>query len=162
MNQVAPYLQTLHLNNLISSKACIISPEQGRAEEWEWVGEWFFTSVSKSFSLCFKEQALLTACIKSLQRPCFGTVTVQAAGSALPSQVKTVTVIVRVLVDWSGKERYMKGSNVTEILLHTGQTKVDLYWPCQMAHTNSAENTMAARSSSFMHKRGDKENILNI
>lgn len=92
-----------------------------------------FTSASKSFSLCFKEQALLSAWIKSLLRPCFGTVTVQAAGSELPSQVKTVSVIVRVVVDWRGKERYMKGSNVTDTLLHTGQTRVDLYWPCQMA-----------------------------
>ncbi len=53
----------------------------------------------------------------------------QAYGRALPSQVKTVTVIVRVMVGWSGKERYMNGSNVTETLLHTGQTNVDLYWP---------------------------------
>lgn len=90
------------------------------------------TSTSTSFSLGFKEQALLRAWTKSLQRPCLGTVTVQTDGKALPSQVKTVTVIVRVLVDWSGSERYMNGSNVTETLLHTGQTKVDLYWPCRM------------------------------
>lgn len=93
----------------------------------------FFTSASKSVSLCFKEQALQSAWIKSLQRPCFGTVTVQAAGSALPSQLKTVTIIVRVVVDRSGNDRYMNGSNVIDILLHTGQTKVDLYWPCQIA-----------------------------
>lgn len=55
----------------------------------------------------------------------------QAAGSALPSQVKTVTVIVRVEVDWRGRERYIKGSNVTDILSHAGQTSVDLYWPCK-------------------------------
>ena len=55
----------------------------------------------------------------------------QALGSELPSQVKTVTVIVRVVVDWSGKERYIKGSKVTEILLQIGQTRVDLYWPCK-------------------------------
>lgn len=54
----------------------------------------------------------------------------QANGVVLPSQEKTVTVIDRVVVDWSGKERYMKGSKVTETLLHTGQTNVDLYCPC--------------------------------
>jgi hypothetical protein len=47
----------------------------------------------------FKEQALLSALIKSLHRPCFGTVTVQENGRALPSQVKIVTVIERVVVD---------------------------------------------------------------
>lgn len=85
------------------------------------------TSASLSSSLCFKEQTLLSTWIKSLQRPCFGTVIVKVDGNALPSQVKTVIVIERVMVAWSGKERYMKGSNVTETLLHTGQTKVDLY-----------------------------------
>lgn len=50
--------------------------------------------------------------------------------------MKTVTVIVRVVVAWSGKERYMKGSNVTETLLHTGQTKVDLYWPLKTEITD--------------------------
>lgn len=89
------------------------------------------TSTSKSFSLCFTELALLSIWIKSLQRPCLGTVTVQADGNALPSQVKTVTVIVLVVVDWSGNERYIKGSKVTETLLQMGQTKVDLYWPCK-------------------------------
>lgn len=54
----------------------------------------------------------------------------QQDGRALPSQVKTVTVIVRVMVCWRGRERYMNGSNVTETLLHTGHTNVDLYWPC--------------------------------
>lgn len=59
----------------------------------------------------------------------------QAYGNALPSHVKTVTVIVRVVVDWSGSERYMKGSNVTDTLLHTGQTKVDLYCPYKLGKT---------------------------
>ena len=84
---------------------------------------------------------LLTAWIKSRQRPCFGTVTVQAVGKAVPSQVKTVTVIVRVVVDCSGKERYMKGSNVTEILLQSGQTRVDLYWPCKMQYKQIIKKT---------------------
>lgn len=29
----------------------------------------------------------------------------------------------------------MKGSNVMETLLHTGQTNVDLYWPCEKERT---------------------------
>lgn len=58
-----------------------------------------------------------------------------ADGKALPSQVNIVTVMVRVMVSWSGKERYMKGSNVMETLLQAGQTNVDLYWPCQMHNT---------------------------
>lgn len=90
------------------------------------------TSTSNSLSLCFNEQALLSAWIRSLQRPCLGTVTVQGDGSVVPSKVKTVTVMVLLVVDWSGKERYMKGSNVTETLLQTGQTKVDLYCPYDM------------------------------
>jgi hypothetical protein len=57
------------------------------------------TSASLRSSLFFKEQALLSALIKSLHRPCFGTVTVQENGRALPSQVKIVTVIERVVVD---------------------------------------------------------------
>lgn len=52
-------------------------------------------------------------------------------GKALPSEVKTVIVIFLVLVNWRGRERYMKGSKVTETLSHTGQTKVDLYCPCE-------------------------------
>lgn len=42
----------------------------------------------------------------------------------------TVMVIVREVVDGRGSDRYMNGSNVTETFLHCGQTKVDLYWPC--------------------------------
>jgi len=91
------------------------------------------TSTSNSLSLCFNEQALLSAWTRSLIRPCLGTVTVQGDGRAAPSQEKTVTVMVLLAVeDWSGRERYMNGSNVTETLLQTGQTKVDLYCPCKM------------------------------
>lgn len=32
-------------------------------------------------------------------------------------------------VEGSGKDKYMKGSKVIEILPHRGQTSVDLYWP---------------------------------
>lgn len=87
------------------------------------------TSTSTILSLCFNEHALLSPCIRSLHRPCLGTVTVHGDGRVEPSQLKTVTVMVLLVVDWRGRERYMKGSNVTETLLQTGQTKVDLYCP---------------------------------
>lgn len=48
-------------------------------------------------------------------------------GRALPSPENKVAVIVRVTVEGSGKDRYMNGSNVIEILWQAGQTKVDLY-----------------------------------
>lgn len=70
--------------------------------------------------------------MRSLHRPCLGTVTVQGDGRAAPSQANTVTVMVLLVVDWSGSERYIKGSNVTETLLQTGQTKVDLYCPYEV------------------------------
>lgn len=90
------------------------------------------TSASRSFSPFFKEQALLKAWIKSRHRPCFGTFTVQVVGRALPSLVKTMTVIVRVEADCKGNERYINGSKVTETFPQTGQTRVDLYCPCQI------------------------------
>lgn len=115
------------------------------------------TSTSKSFSFCFKEHALLSARIKSLKRPCLGTVTVQTDGKALPSQVKTVIVIVRVMVSWSGKERYMKGSNVMETLLHTGQTNVDLNWPCQMENTWHQSRSISMQVNKFRKAKTYKD-----
>lgn len=56
-------------------------------------------------------------------------------GSALPSVVTTVKVIVRIDVDGKGSDKYINGSKVTDTLLQTGQTKVDRYWPC-----NSPQN----------------------
>lgn len=103
------------------------------------------TSTSNSFSLGFNEQALLSACIRSLHRPCLVTVTVHGDGRVVPSQLKTVTVMVLLVVDWRGRERYIKGSNVTETLLQTGHTKVDLYCPYKMnfkKHTNIRKQYM--------------------
>lgn len=37
---------------------------------------------------------------------------------------------VRVFEEGSGRDRYMKGSNLTDEKLHWGQTSVDLYSPC--------------------------------
>lgn len=54
----------------------------------------------------------------------------QGVGNVLPSLVKTITVMDRVWADCRGNERYMNGSKVTETLSHTGQTRVDLNWPC--------------------------------
>lgn len=48
-------------------------------------------------------------------------------GSELPSELKTVAVIALIVVEGNGSDKYMKGSNVTDTLLQTGQTKVDLY-----------------------------------
>lgn len=48
-------------------------------------------------------------------------------GSALPSVVTTVKVIVRIDVDGKGSDKYINGSKVTDTLLQTGQTKVDRY-----------------------------------
>lgn len=51
-------------------------------------------------------------------------------GKELPLALKTVIVIVRIADDGRGSDKYIKGSNVMETLLQTGQTNVDLYWPC--------------------------------
>jgi hypothetical protein len=50
-------------------------------------------------------------------------------GREAPVPLNTVTVIIRVTVEGNGSDKYMNGSKVTEILLHSGQTKVDLYCP---------------------------------
>lgn len=52
-------------------------------------------------------------------------------GREFPSVFKTVKVIVRIVVEGNGSDKYIKGSNVTETFLQTGQTSVDLYWPCR-------------------------------
>ena len=49
----------------------------------------------------------------------------------LPLVFTTVKVIVRIVVEGNGSDKYMNGSKVTETFLQIGQTKVDLYWPCQ-------------------------------
>lgn len=48
----------------------------------------------------------------------------------LPLVFKTVNVIVLIVVDGRGRDRFMNGSNVTETFLQIGQTNVDLYCPC--------------------------------
>lgn len=80
--------------------------------------------------MSLNEQEMLTACIRSLHFPNLGTFIVYEEGAELPSALKTVIVIVRVGDDGRGRDKYIKGSNVTESLLQTGQTNVDLYWPC--------------------------------
>jgi hypothetical protein len=50
--------------------------------------------------------------------PVLGTSTAYMTGMRDPSTVTTVTVIDRVRVEGSGKERYMNASNLTEELLH--------------------------------------------
>ena len=41
--------------------------------------------------------------------------------------LKTVIVIVLIVAEGRGKDKYINGSNVTETFLHIGQTNVDLY-----------------------------------
>lgn len=70
---------------------------------------------------------MFKASIRSLVLPYFGTVTVNGIGNVLPSLLKTVTVIVRIVVEGKGSERYISGSNVTETFLQLGQTNIDRY-----------------------------------
>lgn len=58
-------------------------------------------------------------------------------GKLFPYVLTTVKVRVRIVVEGNGSDKYMNGSNVTETFLQTGQTKVDLYWPCKMQETVS-------------------------
>lgn len=41
----------------------------------------------------------------------------------------TVKVMVRIVVEGKGRDRYIKGSNVIETFLQIGQTSVDRNWP---------------------------------
>lgn len=43
----------------------------------------------------------------------------------------------------------MNGSNVTETLLHTGHTKVDLYWPYKMERTCKFHSHRRVRKITF-------------
>jgi hypothetical protein len=45
----------------------------------------------------------------------------------VPSVLKTVMVIVLIVVEGRGKDKYINGSNVTETFLQIGHTSVDLY-----------------------------------
>lgn len=85
------------------------------------------TSATKKVSSSLKQHAVLKACTRSLHLPSFGTVTVTGNGKAVPSVCKTVSVIVRIVVEGSGNERYMNGSNVMDNFLQNGQTNVDRY-----------------------------------
>jgi hypothetical protein len=70
---------------------------------------------------------LLNTFTRVLVSPDFGTLTVYEDGPAVPSELKTVMVIVLIVVEGRGKERYINGSNVTDTFLQMGQTSVDLY-----------------------------------
>jgi hypothetical protein len=63
--------------------------------------------------------------------PNFGTLTSYENGSLLPSVLKTVTVIVLFAMEGTGKDKYINGSKVTDVLLQVGQVNVDLYCPCK-------------------------------
>jgi len=83
------------------------------------------TSATKRVSSSLREQEAAKAPIRSLSVPLFGTVTVIAEGNVTPSVLMTVTVIVRVVVEGNGRDRYIKGSKVIETLLQKGQINVD-------------------------------------
>ena len=85
------------------------------------------TSASNNTSELFKQQTSARALVRSRQFPFFCTVTVKGIGRASPVPLNTVTVIIRVTVDGNGSDKYINGSKVTEILLQTGHTNVDLY-----------------------------------
>lgn len=52
---------------------------------------------------------------------------VNGDGWVLPLVLTTVKVIVRIDVDGRGNDTYMNGSKVTEDILQSGHTNVDLY-----------------------------------
>lgn len=68
--------------------------------------------------------------MRSFNLPFLGTVIVKVDGGDVPSVLKTVNVMVRIVVEGNGKERYTNGSNATETLLQIEQTTADRYWPC--------------------------------
>lgn len=70
---------------------------------------------------------MLKASIRSFNLPDFGTDMVNVEGNVIPSHEITIRVILRIVVDGNGKERYINGSNVTDNLLQAGHTNVDRY-----------------------------------
>lgn len=85
-----------------------------------------YTSATNKVSSAFREHAILRAFIRSSHFPDLGTVMVYGAG-VLPSVLTTVKVIVRIVVEGRGSDKYMNGSKVVETFLQMGQTNVDLY-----------------------------------
>jgi len=83
------------------------------------------TSATKRVSSSLREQEALKAPIRSLSVPLSSTVTVIAEGDVFPSVLMTVKVMVRIVVEGKGRDRYIKGSNVIETFLQIGQTNVD-------------------------------------
>ena len=83
------------------------------------------TSATKSVSSSLREHASPKASIRSFNNPLLGNVIVNVAGRAVPSVLRTVKVIVRVVVEGNGKGRCIKGSKVIETFLQTGHTNVE-------------------------------------
>lgn len=86
-----------------------------------------YTSATNSVSSICNEHAVVKALTRSSPFPYLGTETVNTVGMELPSVFMTVKVIVRIVVEGIGSDRYMKGSKVMDTFLQTGQTSVDLY-----------------------------------
>jgi len=72
---------------------------------------------------------MLRARVRSSNLPFFGTEIVYGDNGDIlsPLPLTTVIVIVRIVVEGRGNDKYMNGSNVTETFLQIGQTNVDLY-----------------------------------
>lgn len=72
---------------------------------------------------------MLRARVRSSNLPFFGTEIVYGDNEDIlsPLPLTTVIVIVRIVVEGRGNDKYMNGSNVTETFLQIGQTNVDLY-----------------------------------
>jgi hypothetical protein len=68
---------------------------------------------------------MLKAPMRSFSLPHLGTVTVIGDGKFLSSVLKIVKVIVRIVVEGNGSDKYINGSYVTDFLLQAGQTSVD-------------------------------------
>ena len=66
------------------------------------------TSATKRVSSSLREQEALKAPIRSLSVPLSSTVTVIAEGDVFPSVLMTVKVMVRIVVEGKGRDRYIK------------------------------------------------------
>ena len=85
------------------------------------------TSATSRVSSSPKKHAALKALIRSVSLPQSGTVMVYVDDSLIPSVLMTVNIIVRIVVEGNGSDRYINGSNVTETFLQRGQISVDRY-----------------------------------
>lgn len=118
MHAIHPYGHTLYLSHQPPTTCNKVLPENIDPA---------YTSATIRVSSSLKEQAILKASVRSTSLPLFGTVIVNGVGNAVPSVLRTVKVIIRIVVEGNGSDRYINGSNVMDTLLQTGQTNFDRY-----------------------------------